>query len=152
MVARHGSGTLESLSVSGSCHGVGCLGSHGKHGIRVCLVGSFKIRDRSYRTRGGRYQLGESGNGSIHSDSPTHPRSERNEVGEGGKTSLGNTADDDILEYILSKLTVRITVTSRTFLVKVKAHRGEPLNEGTDDLVEVGHPMEREGINYRWTE
>ena len=36
--------------------------------------------------------------------------------------------------------------------MKVKAHRGEPLNEGSDDLTEVGHTLEREGKNYRWKE
>ena len=55
-------------------------------------------------------------------------------VGQGGKSSLVNTVDTDILEYILSRLVVRITTKTRTFLVKVKKHRGEPLNEGTDDL------------------
>jgi hypothetical protein len=53
--------------------------------------------------------------------------------GQGGKTSLPNTADTDILEYILVKLAARIVVKVRTFLVKVKTHRGEPLNEGADD-------------------
>jgi len=48
-------------------------------------------------------------------------------VGQGGKTSLANTADADILEYILAKLAARIAAKSRTFLIKVKAHRGEPL-------------------------
>ena len=43
-------------------------------------------------------------------------------------------------------------IVSRTFLVKVKTHRGELLNEGSDDLTEVGHTLEREGENYRWTE
>ena len=59
-------------------------------------------------------------------------------VGQGGKASLANTADADILEYILTKLAARIAAKSRTFLVKVKAHRGEPLNEGADDLAEAG--------------
>ena len=51
-------------------------------------------------------------------------------VGQGGQASLANTTDSDILEYILVKLAARIVVKSRTFLVKVKTHRGEPLNEG----------------------
>ena len=59
-------------------------------------------------------------------------------VGQGGKSSLANTADTDILEYILVKLSARIEAKSRTFLIKVKAHRGEPLNEGEDDLAEAG--------------
>ena len=53
-------------------------------------------------------------------------------VEQGGKTSLANTADAEILEYILAKLAARIEAKSRTFLVKVTAHRGEPLNEGVD--------------------
>jgi hypothetical protein len=73
-------------------------------------------------------------------------------VGQGGKASLANTADADILEYILTKLAARIAAKSRTFLVKVKAHRGEPLNEGADDLAEAGRELEKEGENYRWQE
>ncbi len=34
----------------------------------------------------------------------------------------------------------------------MKAHRGEPLNEGADDLAETGRAMEKEGDNYRWKE
>jgi hypothetical protein len=73
-------------------------------------------------------------------------------VGQGGKSSLVNTADADILEYILPKLAARITTKSRTFLVKVKVHRGEPLNERADDLAETGRAMEKEGDNYWWQE
>ncbi len=71
-------------------------------------------------------------------------------VGQGGKTSLDNTVDADILEYILAKLAARIEAKSRAFLVKVKAHRGDPLNEGADDLAETGREMEKEGENSRW--
>jgi ATP/maltotriose-dependent transcriptional regulator MalT len=73
-------------------------------------------------------------------------------VGQGGKASLANTADENILEYILAKLTARMAAKSRTFLVKVKAHRGEQLNEGADDLAEAGREMEKEGENSRWRE
>jgi ribonuclease HI len=66
-------------------------------------------------------------------------------VGQEGKSSLANTTDVDILEYILTKLAVRITAKSRTFLVKVKVHRGDPLNEGVDDLAETGRELENEG-------
>ena len=54
-------------------------------------------------------------------------------VGQGGKASFANTADADILEYILVKLAARIAAKARTFLVKVKTHRREPVNEGADD-------------------
>ncbi len=71
-------------------------------------------------------------------------------MGQGGKVSLANTVDVDILEYILAKLEARIVAKSRTFLIKVKAHRREPLNEGEDDLAEAGREMEKEGENSRW--
>ena len=70
-------------------------------------------------------------------------------VGQRGKASLANTTDADILEYILAKLAARIEAKSRTFLVKVKAHRGESLNEGADDRSETGREMEKEGENFR---
>ena len=70
-------------------------------------------------------------------------------MGQGGKASLANTADADILEYILVKLAARIAAKARTFLVKVKAHRGEPLNEGVDDLTEGGRLLAKEGEGYR---
>ena len=71
-------------------------------------------------------------------------------VGQGGKASLVNTTDDNILVYILGKLVGRIAAKARTFLVKVKTHRGDPLNEGADDLVEVGRFLTKEGEGYRW--
>ena len=56
------------------------------------------------------------------------------------------------LRVYSAKLAARIEAKSRTFLIKVKAHRGEPLNEGADDLAEAGHEMEKEGENSRWRE
>ena len=70
-------------------------------------------------------------------------------VGQGGKAFLANTTDADILEYILAKLAARIAAKSRTFLIKVKTHRGDPLNEGGDDLAEADREMEKEGENSR---
>ncbi len=49
-----------------------------------------------------------------------------------GGVSYGSTVPYPV--HILTKLTPRITVESRTFLVKVTTHRGEPLNEGSNDL------------------
>ena len=68
----------------------------------------------------------------------------------GDKTSLANTTDADFLVYILSKLRVRIVAKARTFLVKIKAHRGEPLNERVDDLTQEGRTLEKEVENYHW--
>jgi ribonuclease HI len=73
-------------------------------------------------------------------------------VGQGGKASLANTTDADILEYILTQLAARIAAGSRTFLIKVKTHRGDPLNEGADDLTESDREIEKEGENSRWRE
>jgi hypothetical protein len=44
----------------------------------------------------------------------------------------------------------RIVIKSTNFLVKVKVHRGETLNEGADDLVETGRVMVG-GQLSRWT-
>jgi hypothetical protein len=56
------------------------------------------------------------------------------------------------IAYILVKLAARIAAKSRTFLVKVKTHRRETLNEGADDLAETGRAIEKEGDNFRWQE
>ena len=61
----------------------------------------------------------------------------------------GTRGDSGKVEYILTKLEARIAAKSRTFLVKVKTHRGEPLNEGADDLSETGRVMEKEGKQCR---
>ena len=45
----------------------------------------------------------------------------------------------------MGKITAKIAAKSRTFLVKFKTLRGEPLNEGADDIAEMGRPLEREG-------
>ena len=71
-------------------------------------------------------------------------------VGQGGKASLANKTDADILEFILGKFVARIAAKTRTFPVKVKAHREEPLNEGADDLAEEGHLLPKQGEGYRW--
>ncbi len=72
-------------------------------------------------------------------------------IGQGGKSSLSNTSDDDILEFIIGKLRPRIAVNVRTFLVKIKTHRGESLNERVDDLTDEGKKLAKAGDNYQWT-
>ena len=44
--------------------------------------------------------------------------------------------DADILVVVIEILRKRITAGTTTFLVKVKVHRGEPANEGTDILAD----------------
>ena len=70
-------------------------------------------------------------------------------IGQRGESSLVNTADADILEFIISKLRTRITSKTRTFLVKIKSHR-DPLNEWMDDLEDEGNTLEKEGEIYQW--
>ena len=51
-------------------------------------------------------------------DSEVLCRLVRRWIGQGGKASLANTADADILEFIIGKLRARIAANARTFLVK----------------------------------
>ena len=52
-------------------------------------------------------------------------------IGEGGKATLvGAAPGADILAAAIEILRKRIAAGTATFLVKVKAHRGEPANEG----------------------
>ena len=60
-------------------------------------------------------------------------------IGGGAKVSFAKTADADILRAIIVKLQQRVKAKSATLLIKVKAHRGCPLNEETDIRAEVGH-------------
>jgi len=53
-------------------------------------------------------------------------------VGEGGKATLVGAPDADILLEAIEELRKRTTAGAATFLVKVKAHRGEPANEEAD--------------------
>jgi len=50
-------------------------------------------------------------------------------VREGGKEMLVGVPDADILREAIEKLRNRTTAGAATFLVKVKAHRGEPDEE-----------------------
>ena len=53
-------------------------------------------------------------------------------VGEGGKATLVGSPDADILREAIDLLRKRIQANTAKFLVKVKAHRGEPTNERAD--------------------
>ena len=50
-------------------------------------------------------------------------------IGEGGKATLVGAPDADILGATIEILRQRIAVGTAAFLLKVKAHRGEPANE-----------------------
>jgi len=53
-------------------------------------------------------------------------------IGEGGKATLVGAPDADILVAAIES----IAAGTATFLVKVKAHRGETVNEGADILAD----------------
>ena len=59
-------------------------------------------------------------------------------IGEGGKATLVGAPDADILVAAIEILRKRIAAGTAAFLarVKVKAHRGEPANEGADILAD----------------
>ena len=53
-------------------------------------------------------------------------------VGEGGEATLVGAPGADILREAFKELRKRTAARTATFLVKVKAHRGEPANEEAD--------------------
>jgi len=58
-------------------------------------------------------------------------------IGEGGEATLVGAPDADILAAAIEILRKRIAAGTATFLVKVKAHRGEPANKGADILADT---------------
>ena len=63
-------------------------------------------------------------------------------MGEGSKAPLAIAPNADILAEIMEKLRKRIEKGSATFPVKVKSHRGDPLNERADTLADEGRLIE----------
>jgi hypothetical protein len=70
-------------------------------------------------------------------------------IGQGGKASLANTADADILEFIIGKMRARIAANARTFLVKASNGKTErqtgPLINGRRALGVRRSEIQREG-------
>ena len=65
-------------------------------------------------------------------------------VEQGGKKTLVTAPDADILLHlreIVCLLTQRVRAGRATFLIKVKSHRGEPINERADTLAEKGREI-----------
>ena len=62
-------------------------------------------------------------------------------VGQGGKATLETAPDADILREIVCLLTQRVRAGRATFLLKVKSHRGEPINERADTLAGEGRQI-----------
>ena len=65
-------------------------------------------------------------------------------MGQGGRATLANAPDADILREIVELLRTRIEVGRAMFFVKVKSRRGEPLNERADTLAERGRAKPEE--------
>ena len=63
-------------------------------------------------------------------------------IGGGAKLSLAKTADADIIRAIVIKLQQRVQAKTATLLIKVKTHRGCPLNEEADIRTEMGRRKE----------
>ena len=57
-------------------------------------------------------------------------------IGRGPRTTLAGDANADIMKTIIECLRERVIQGARTFMVKVKTHRGEPLNELADTIAE----------------
>ncbi len=53
-------------------------------------------------------------------------------IGCGAKLNLSKSPDTDVLKRIIIKLQKRVLAEAATLLVKVKVHRGDPLNEEAD--------------------
>ena len=56
-------------------------------------------------------------------------------IGEGGKATWVRAPEEDILAAAIEILRKRIAAGTANFLVKIKAHRGEPANEGADIIL-----------------
>jgi hypothetical protein len=80
-------------------------------------------------------------------------------IGCGAKLKLSKAPEADVLKRIILKLQKRVLTGLVTLFLKVKAHRGDPLNEETDIRTEMGRhkAIEEVGWNdptnrtiYRW--
>jgi len=64
------------------------------------------------------------------------------------KGDVSTAPDADILREIICLLTQRVRAGRATFLIKVKSHRGEPINERADTLAEEGRAISDD--DKRW--
>jgi hypothetical protein len=65
-----------------------------------------------------------------------------------GRDCTSVAPDADILREIVCLLTQRVRAARATFLIKVKSHRGEPINERADTLAEKGREISDD--DKRW--
>ena len=125
---------------------LGDLRLHGVLGYQLCteakVLHLFDNGGRRHSELGGLllalHAVHDDKDALILSDNESVLQQIRRWIGEGCKATLANTSDADILREILTLLHSRIRAGSATYLVKVKSHRGEPLNERADVLAEQG--------------
>jgi hypothetical protein len=70
-------------------------------------------------------------------------------IGSGPRTTLAGDANADIMMTIIECVRERVLRGARTFMVKIKAHRGETLNEKTDTQAENARQLPSEC--QQWT-
>jgi ribonuclease HI len=70
-------------------------------------------------------------------------------IGSGPRTTLAGDANADIVASIVERVRARVLQRACTFMVKVKAHRGEPLNEKADTQAESARQLPSE--HRQWT-
>ena len=102
---------------------IGQLGGYGFQGVALGVDGSCKD--------------GKMGSGCCKFKEEGEGRRAR----VGRKATLATAPDADILREIVCLLTQRVRAGEATFLIKVKSHRGEPINERADTLAEEGREM-----------
>ena len=69
-------------------------------------------------------------------------------VGQGRRMTLATSSDAYILREIVCLLTQRVRAGRATFLIKVKSHCEEPINERADTLLEEGREISDD--DKRW--
>ncbi len=70
-------------------------------------------------------------------------------IGCGAKLNLSKSPDADVLKKIIIKLQKRALAGAATLLVKVKAHRGDPLNEEADIRAEMRRRKEDKEAGWK---
>jgi hypothetical protein len=82
-------------------------------------------------------------------------------IGSGPRTTLAGDANADIMTSIIECVREKVLRGARTFMIKVKAHRGEPLNERADTQAENARQLPSEcrqwttrtqRMTYEWSD
>ena len=72
-------------------------------------------------------------------------------IGGGVKLNLSKSTDVDVLKVIILKLQRRVDVGATTLMIKVKTHRGDPLNEESDIRTLRNRSSQRvQGNDLKW--